>query len=48
MQDLIAFVRSHTGLSVASAMAGLAVVMIATVWVETLVASRRSRIAGQD
>lgn len=43
MQDLIAFVRSHTGLSVASAMAAVALAMIATVWVETLVAGRRSR-----
>jgi hypothetical protein len=48
MQELIAFVRSHTGLSVASAMGAGAVAMIVTVWVETIVAARRSRRAGQD
>ncbi|MFL6862367.1 MAG: hypothetical protein ACJ8DZ_05145 [Allosphingosinicella sp.] len=48
MQELIAFVRSHTGLSVASAMGAVSMAMIVTVWVETIVVARRSRRAGQD
>ena len=45
MQDLVAFVRSHTGLTVACAMAALAVAMILSVCFETALPGRARRDA---